>query len=323
MSSPRSLTTRVDGLQSFPRPVSRVCTVETLLVETATPADYARGDLSISVRSVAAPEHAGAGSLAFVQSEPELARTTAASVVVTVEPFLPAPALFEADRCWIAVADPRRWFAKALQSLFPASDASISETAVIAASSNIGAGVHIGPYCVIEEHVVIGDRTRLGSHVTVHERCHIGADCIVEDHTAVGAPGLAYYRAQDTGWYNLPHLGVVVIGNSVRIGAHCAIVRGILLDTVVESGVKIGNFVNVGHNTTIGENSWISSGVTICGRVVVERNVQIAACASIRNKITIGEDAHIGLGTVVTKNVPAKVSIFGVPGRPLPTMREL
>jgi UDP-3-O-[3-hydroxymyristoyl] glucosamine N-acyltransferase len=222
----------------------------------------------------------------------------------------------------MAAADPRRWFVKALESLFPASNPWISETAVVAPSSQIGAGVSIGPYCVIGEHVVIGDGTSLGSHVTVHERCRVGTHCTVQDHTAIGVSGVAFYREPDDNWYGLPHLGIVVIGDRVDIGAHCVIVRGILYDTVIADGVKMGHLVNIGHNTVIAENCWITTGVTICGRVSIERNVQIAAGASIRDKVIVGQRARIGLGTVVTKDVPPGISLFGVPGQPLRTMGQ-
>ncbi len=310
---------------SFPRLVSRPCTVETLLTATASATAHARGNLRIWVKSVAAPEHASPGSLTFVQSDAALARTTAASVVVTIASCLPPSSSQsdEPDRCWIVVPDPRRWFVTALQSLFPAPEPAISATAVIAASAQIGSGVSIGPYCVIGENTVIGDRTRLGSHVTIHGRCRIGAGCTIHDHTTIGVSGFAYHRDADDSWYGLPHLGIAIVGDRVDIGAHCVIVRGILYDTVIENGVKIGNLVNIGHNVIIGENCWITGGATVCGRVSIERDVQIAAGAAIRDKITIGEGARIGLGTVVTKDVPAGASLFGIPGQPLRTMGKI
>ncbi len=269
---------------------------------------------------MAAPEHASAGSLTFVQSDPELVRTTAASVIVATEDLFRDTPLPSPGRCWIATVDPRRWFARALSFLFPASDARISDTAIISPSAKIGAGVSIGAYCVIGEHAIIGAGTRLGSHVTVHDGCRIGDSCVVQDHTTIGVSGVAYYREADDPWYGMPHLGIVTIGNRVEIGAHCVVVRGILYDTVIQDGVKLGHLVNIGHNTTIGENCWITTGAVICGRVAVGRNVQIAASAVVRDKVTIGDRARIGLGTVVTKDVPPGDTLFGVPGRTLRTM---
>jgi UDP-3-O-[3-hydroxymyristoyl] glucosamine N-acyltransferase len=306
---------RAGAGHSFPRPVERPCSVATLLAETGTPADRAKGDLDTIVRFVAAPEQASAGCLAFVQADPAQARACAASVVVTSEPFSAGP-----GRCCVEAADPRRWFVRALGSLFPAPAAAISATALIAPSARIGAGVGIGPYSVVGEHVTIGDGTRLGSHVTIHDRCSIGAACTVQDHTAIGVSGVAYYRDSQDEWYGLPHLGIVAIGDDVDIGAHCVLARGILLDTIIRDHVKIGNFVNIGHNTVVEDGCWITSGVVLCGRVAVGRDVQIAAGANIRDKITIGERARIGLGTVVTKDVPPGTTLFGVPGRPLRTM---
>ena len=231
------------------------------------------------------------------------------------------PAADRSGRCVITAPDPRRWFVAALRSLFPPQPPRISEQATVAASARIGRDVAIAPHAVIGEDVGIGDGTRIGSHVTVSEGSVIGSRCVIQDHTSVGVSGVAYYRGADTDWYSLPHLGRVHIGDDVEIGAHCVIVRGILHHTAIANGTKLGNLVNVGHNVTIGERCWITSGVVICGRVTIGRDVQIAAGACIKDKISVGDGVRIGLGTVVTKSVAAGVAVFGVPGQPLRTMR--
>jgi UDP-3-O-[3-hydroxymyristoyl] glucosamine N-acyltransferase len=224
--------------------------------------------------------------------------------------------------CCIITADPRRWFVEAVGYLFPSQAPAISDQAVVAASARIAADVSVGPFSVIGEDVEIGEGTTIGSHVTVHDRSRIGRLCAVQDHTVIGSSGVAYYRDDAKEWYALQHLGIVELGDHVEIGAHCVVVRGILYDTVIEDGAKIGNFVNIGHNTTVGRNAWITSGAVVCGRVTLGEDVQIAAGACVRDKITIGNRSQIGMGAVVTKNIAADSKIFGNPGRSLATMRS-
>ncbi|MBN9007098.1 MAG: hypothetical protein J0H40_16990 [Rhizobiales bacterium] len=270
------------------------------------------GDLDMVVRSVAAPENATSGSLIFMQACS--AMITPGVVVVTTDP------LKTVGGCCIVTIDPRRWFARALESLFPPDAPTISEHAVIAKTARIATGVSVGPFCVIGEYASIGEGTRIGSHVTIHDSCRIGSGCVVQDHTVIGSSGVAYYRDAGEEWFGLPHLGIADLGDNVEVGAHCVVVRGILNDTIIESGTKIGNFVNIGHNAVIGKKCWITSGAVICGRVIMGENVLVAANASVRDKIAVGARSRIGLGAVVTKDLPADSKIFGNPGRPLRTM---
>jgi UDP-3-O-[3-hydroxymyristoyl] glucosamine N-acyltransferase len=294
--------------------VEHPCTAATLIAANRIRAQETSGDLRTLVRWVAASDHAVAGSLVFLQGH-------ATSVPAGVVAVTARPVALTAG-CCIVAADPRRWFVEAVDHLFPALAPEISETAVVAASARIAANVSIGPFSVIGEDVEIGEGTRIGSHVTIHDRSRIGRSCAVQDHTAIGSSGVAYYRDADEEWYALQHLGIVALGDRVEIGAHCVVVRGILHDTVIEDGVKIGNFVNIGHNSTIGRNAWITSGAVVCGRVTLGADVQVAAGACVRDKITIGNRSRIGMGAVVTKDIAADSKIFGNPGRSLATMRS-
>jgi UDP-3-O-[3-hydroxymyristoyl] glucosamine N-acyltransferase len=300
---------------SFPRTVERPSRVKVLLEKNSVTAVHTAGDLNTVVQSVAAPEHATVGSLIFVQTN--LDTVAAGSVVVTTELIIPSGGV-----C-IVTPTPRRWFVDALKFLFPSPEAKINEHAVIAQSARIATGVTIGPFSVVGEHVSIGEGTVIGNHVIIHDGCRVGAHSIVQDHTVIGSVGIAYYRDAGDDWYSLKHLGIVSLGDNVEVGAHCVIVRGILHDTIIEYGTKIGNFVNVGHNAVVGRNCWITSGAVICGRAYIEDDVKIAAGACIRDKIKIGRGAQIGLGTVVTKDVIEGAKLFGNPGRQLRTMGPL
>jgi len=85
-------------------------------------------------------------------------------------------------------------------------------------------------------------------------------------------------------------------------------------------GIEIGDEVLIGPNVQL-----ISSGhpVDPAGRrrtitgdpIVIGRNVWIGAGATVLHGVTVGEDAVIAAGAVVTRDVPARTLVAGVPAR--------
>ena len=89
--------------------------------------------------------------------------------------------------------------------------------------------------------------------------------------------------------------GGVRIGNGVRIAAHSVIVPG-------------------NHNVPVGGQSLRESGTTARG-ITIGNDVWIGAGARILDGVQIGSNAVIGAGSVVTRSVPARVTVAGVPAR--------
>lgn len=126
----------------------------------------------------------------------------------------------------------------------------------------------------------------------------------------------------------------VVIGDGAKIG----------------EGTVIGSFCDIGKNVVIGKNCSIQAHVTISNGCVIGDGVFIAPNTSLLNDkypkssfmtppiikdgaaigggvtilpdVTIGEKAVVGGGSVVTKNVPAKTVIAGVPAKKVMTLEE-
>lgn len=84
-----------------------------------------------------------------------------------------------------------------------------------------------------------------------------------------------------------------------------------------------GLFIQHGFSTIIaaaeiGENCWINQQVSIgfsnaTDCPTIENNVTISAGAKVIGKVNIGENSKVGANAVVVKNVPANVTVIGVP----------
>ncbi len=282
-----------------------------------------RGDASARVHSLASLQAAGPEDLAFLATArlADAARATRAGAVVVVPALadrLPAQtALLESD-------DAQRSFAAIARHvaprLVPRPAAGVHPTAAIGASVDLGRDVHVGAFASIGDGAVIGDgalveagahvgsgsrvgaATRLHPRVVVEHDCLLGRDCEVFAGVVIGADGFGFVDS-GTGWEKIPQLGRVVIGDCVEIGANCAIDRGALDDTIIESGCKLDNLIQVAHNVHIGAHTAIAGCVGIAGSAHIGRRCRIGGGAGILGHLEICDDVTISAMSLVTRSI--------------------
>jgi sugar O-acyltransferase (sialic acid O-acetyltransferase NeuD family) len=117
-------------------------------------------------------------------------------------------------------------------------------------------------------------------------------------------------------WPNALHPSVI-IGNNVTIGKGILAMAGVIFNT----GSYLGDFTNyftrcnIEHDCYIGDFSSISAGVVLGGKVRVGKYSAIALNATIFDRIIIGDNSVIGSASLVTKNVPDNVLVYGNPAK--------
>lgn len=189
-------------------------------------------------------------------------------------------------------------------------------TAVIDEKASIGKNVSIGAYSFISQNVTIGDNTQIGRSVVINDNVTIGENCFIKSNTVIGEDGFGVEFDNNGTIIDIPHIGGVRIGNDVRIGALCTVVRGTIEDTIIEDNVKTDDHVHIAHNVFIGKSTRITACAEISGSVKVGKNVWFGPNCSIVDGIEIGDGAFISIGSVVTKNVKPGEKItgnFGIP----------
>lgn len=266
-----------------------------------------QGDPTALITGVAGLETASSGHLTFVANPKyaALARTTKAAAVL-VEPAFP-----EIPMATLRIENPYLAFAKAIELFYqpPVYAPGIHSTAVIAPSAKIGANAHIGAYVVIADHVVLGDNAillphtvlyphvRAGqnffahAHAVVREHCQLGDNVILQNGAVIGADGFGFAKQSDSSWYKIRQSGPAVLEDAVEVQANACIDRASIGETRIRAGAKIDNLVQVGHGSTVGQNTLLCAQVGLAGSTTVGKNVILAGQVGVAGHCTIGDGA--------------------------------
>lgn len=170
---------------------------------------------------------------------------------------------------------------------------------------------------IVEDYVVIGDNVVISAGCVIKNGTYIGQGTIIRENCTVGCDGIALYKAKNGEVLRFPHVAGVYIGANVEIGANSVIVKGTLSNTVIGEDTVIGNLCNIGHGVKIGKKLWLSVGGMIGGNCTIEDNVTIGLGVSLKDNLFIAQDSTIGMGSVVTKSLLHKCTVFGNPAKPL------
>lgn len=168
----------------------------------------------------------------------------------------------------------------------------IAQNVFIGENVKIGARVEIMPGCVILPHSEIGENTKLYPNVTVYPFTKIGKDCRIHGGTVIGADGYGYTFHQGK-HVKIWHMGGVHIHDDVEIGSNCSIDQGTFSPTIIGSGTRLDNLVQIAHNVKLGK------GVIICGQGGVAGSTVLEDYVVMGGRAAIGPDSHIGMGTQV------------------------
>ena len=119
----------------------------------------------------------------------------------------------------------------------------------------------------------------------------------------IGQEGFSFAHTKD-GFLSVPHLGRVILGDDVEVGANTTIDRGSTGDTVIGAGSRLDNLVQIGHNVRLGRCCVIVAQVGIAGSTVLEDFVQVGGQAAIAGHIRIGQGARLGAQAGVISDCP-------------------
>ncbi|MCL2331728.1 MAG: acyl-ACP--UDP-N-acetylglucosamine O-acyltransferase [Proteobacteria bacterium] len=166
----------------------------------------------------------------------------------------------------------------------------IHPTAIVSPRAKLGSDPDIGPFCIIGDNIVLGDRVRLVSHVVLDGNTEIGDDSVVYPFAVLGAKG------QDLKFQEDESMTGVKIGKRCKIREYATVNSGTPASTGTEIGddCQIMMHAHVAHDCKIGNNVVLSNMVQIGGHVEIEDNAIVSAGTMVHQFVRIGRNVFIG-----------------------------
>ena len=206
----------------------------------------------------------------------------------------------------------------------------IDSLAFVAPSAKIGENVYIGAFAYIGENTVIGDNTQIYPHtfvgdgvkignscllysnVNVYHDCRIGNECILHSGAVIGADGFGFAPTPN-GYDKIPQIGIVILEDKVDIGANTCVDRATMGATVVHSGVKLDNLIQIAHNDEIGSHTVMAAQAGIAGSTKVGEWCMIGGQVGIAGHAKIGDKVGLGAQSGVPGDIKSGSQLIGTP----------
>ncbi len=270
------------------------------------------GNKDAEVYTFAKIEEGTPGALSFLANPKytEYIYTTQSSVVLVNKDFEAKgeikATLIKVDNAYESLAKlmtmyeaskPKKQGISSLASISPT--AKVGENCYIAPFAVIGDGCEIGDGCYIHDGVSVGDGAKVGNncilyaHVTIYHDCRIGNNCILHSGCVVGADGFGFAPTPN-GYDKIPQTGIVVIEDNVEIGANTCVDRATMGTTIVHSGVKLDNLVQIAHNDEIGSHTVMAAQAGVAGSAKMGEWCIVGGQAGISGHCTIGDRTVVG-----------------------------
>jgi UDP-3-O-[3-hydroxymyristoyl] glucosamine N-acyltransferase len=287
------------------------------------------GNPELEIRGVAGMDRAKAGELTFLANRKYLAllKTTNASAVLVED------GVDVGELAALRTKNPYLAFAQAIEIFYqaPVYQPGVHATAVIAQSAKIGEGAHIGPYCFVDEGVVIGKKAMLHSFVTIYrgaqigdqffahahavvrEGCVLGNRVILQNGAVIGGDGLGFAKNADGTWHKMVQSGPAVLEDDVEVQANACVDRATVGETRIGRGTKIDDLVLVGHASQVGANTMLCGQVGLAGSTKIGDNCILAGQVGTAGHLTVGDGAVVTAQSGVPNDIPAKAMYSGYP----------
>lgn len=281
------------------------------------------GDDNVSVSSFGKIEQAEKGQLAFLANPKyeEYLYTTHASLIIIndsqeIKQKLNAT-LIRVPDAYSAFATILASYKKMIteqlngiqQPVYISPTAKVGQNVFIGAFSYVGNNVSIADNVKIFPQVFLGDDTKIDEDtilypgVKIYHESVIGKRVTVHANTIIGSDGFGFAPQQDGTFKKVPQIGNVIIEDDVEIGANATIDRATIGSTIIKTGAKLDNLIQIAHNVEVGERTVIAAQAGVSGSTKIGKNVMIGGQAGLAGHLQIADGSKINGQSGVNKSI--------------------
>jgi UDP-N-acetylglucosamine acyltransferase len=184
--------------------------------------------------------------------------------------------------------------------------ARIHATAIVDQAAELGGGVTVGPYSIIQGRVIIGADTEIGPHVVIKEFTTIGARCRIFQFASLGEiPQDLKFKGEAS---------QLIIGDDNTIREFATMHRG----TAGGGGItRVGEknlfmaYTHIAHDCQVGNGVIMSNAATLAGHITVEDHAILGGLSAVHQFCRVGRYAFIGGCSAVHRDVPPYAMAVG------------
>ncbi|WP_044209069.1 UDP-3-O-(3-hydroxymyristoyl)glucosamine N-acyltransferase [Flammeovirga sp. OC4] len=182
-------------------------------------------------------------------------------------------------------------------------------TAYVGAFTYISKGAKIGKNAKIHPQVFIGEGVEIGDNCVIYagvKICHgskLGNNCTLQAGAVIGSDGFGFAPQKDGTYKSIPQIGNVILENNIDIGANTVVDRATMGSTVLKSGVKLDNLIQVAHNVVIGENTVIASQTGVSGSSEIGANCMIGGQVGVSGHIQLADRTMVAAQSGIAQTV--------------------
>lgn len=291
---------------------------------------------SNQIKDVAPLDSAGPQDISFLDNRKyidQFKQTKAGACIIhpKMEEFAPS-----GTSCLLSPL-PHKTYALVAQAFYPIfapGQEGIAPSAVVDPSATIGTGCQIDAGVVIEAQVTIGDNCHIKANAVLAQGITLGNNCLIGSNTTlshcilgnrvviypgaqIGQRGFGFAIDPATGFFTVPQLGRVLIGDDVEIGANSTVDRGAGPDTIIGKGTRIDNLVQIGHNVETGSYCVMAGQTGISGSTKLGDFVMIGGQAGVAGHLNIGTGVQIAGHSGIMRDIEAGTNVMGYPAIPI------
>lgn len=174
----------------------------------------------------------------------------------------------------------------------------IHDSSIISKKAQLDKNIKIGPFCIIDDNVIIREGTELISNVHISGNTSIGNNNTFFPFSSIGSiPQDKKYKGENS---------QLIIGNNNIFREHVTINPGTTeggMKTIIENDCLIMIGSHIAHDCKISSNVILVNNATLGGHVKINEFAIVGGNSAIHQFVNIGKFAMIGGMSGVESNI--------------------